>query len=326
MPGATGLYRNLASVGFGLDEKGKITVDDGKLTTAIANSADSLNSLFQTIGSASGADLSYIAAGNTTKSGTYNVQITALATFSSYTAATIQTAPTPTTENLTFSGTLFGSNPITLAIPQNTDEAGMISLINNDSRLNTLIEASDDGSGHLKLTSKKAGTTGHFSVASDQANTGGDTSGIGDGTDGTKVLGEDLQGTINGEPATGNASGILTGSSGNATTGGLQVQYLGSTLGLVGSITVNKGMSATITDLIAQFTDPISGLLSGRDKALTAQQADINESMTHLQTRLASLQSELQIKFAKMETVIAQLQQQGTQMANSMKAITGNNG
>jgi flagellar hook-associated protein 2 len=326
MPGATGIYKNLASIGFGLDEKGKITVDDAKLTTSIANAADSLSSLFQTMGSATGADLNYIAAGNTTKSGTYNVQITALATYSSYVAATVQSAPTSTTENLTFSGTLFGTNPITLSIPQNTDEAGIISLINNDSRLNTLIEASDDGSGHLKITSKKVGTVGNFTVSSDLPNAGGDSSGIGDGTDGTKVLGEDLQGTINGEPATGNANGMLTGNTGNATTGGLQIQYLGSSLGLVGTITVNKAMSATITDLIAQFTDPISGLLTGRDKALTAQQSDITESMTRLQTRLASLQSELQLKFAKMETVIAQLQQQGQQMASSLKAFSSNNG
>ena len=91
----------------------------------------------------------------------------------SYTAATTQTSPTATTENLTFSGSLFGTTPITLAVPQNSDHTAIINLINNDSRLNTLLEASDDGSGHLKITSKKQGTPGNFSVSSDQPNTTG---------------------------------------------------------------------------------------------------------------------------------------------------------
>ncbi|HVT14166.1 MAG TPA: flagellar filament capping protein FliD [Fimbriimonadaceae bacterium] len=314
MPGAVGSYTNLASIGFGLDENGKITVDSSKLSAAIANSPDSLQSLFETVGSSSASGLNYITAGNNTKSGTYSVNITALPTYASYVAKGAQTDPTSNAENLTFSGSLFGSN-IVLAIPQGTDQAGLIDLINNDSRLNTLIQAGTDGNGHLKLTSLKSGSLGNFTVSSNQGDDTGDVSGIGTGTDGTISLGADLQGTINGEAATGGPNGMLTGNSGNANTDGLQIQYQGTSTGVIGNITVNKGIAATIGDMINQFTDPISGLLAARDQAFTSEENDINDSITKLQQQVQDLTTQLQTKFANMESAIAQLQQQGAQLS-----------
>lgn len=321
MPGATGNYKNLASIGFDVDDKGKITIDDAKLTNAINSAPDSVNNLFQTVGSATGSNLSYIAAGNLTRSGTYNVEITALATKGSFTAGVAQTSPTSTTETLSFSGSLFGSSEVLLTVPQNTDHQGIIDLINNDSRLNSLIEASDDN-GKLKIVSKREGTTGNFTVTSDLPNASGDTSGIGDASDGTAVQGTNMIGTINGEPATGTSNGMLLGNSGNATTDGLQIQYTGTATGFIGSITVNKGMSSSITDMIASFTDPVNGLLTSRDQALTAQQDDINSSITRLQDRVKRMQSELQVKFAAMEQAISQLQSQGNQMLSSLGSLS----
>lgn len=320
MPGAVGQFKNLASIGFSLDKTGKIAIDDAKISDAINSSPDSLNSLFQTVGSATGTGLNYITAGNNTKSGSYNVQITAVPTFASYIAAGTETSPSGTTENLTFSGALFGSG-ITLAIPQGTDQAGLINLINNDTRFNTLIQAGTDGSGHLKLTSLKQGSLGNFNVVSDAGETG-DTSGIGLGTDGTKVVGADVQGTINGEAATGGPNGMLTGNAGNHTTENLQIQYTGNSTGSVGTVTVNKGIAATIGDMVIQFSDPTSGLLTARDQALTAQEKDINDSITKIQTRLSQLQVELQTKFAAMETTIAQLQSQGQQISTTFASLT----
>lgn len=323
MPGAIGNYKNLASLGFDMDDKGKITVDDTKLANAINTAPDAVNNLFQTVGTSTGTNLTYISAGNLTRSGTYNVEITALATKGSFTAGVAQTNPTATTETLTFGGTLFGSSQVMLTIPQNTDHQGIIDLINNDTRLSSLLQASDDN-GKLKITSKREGNAGNFTVTSDLPNAGGDTSGIGSATDGLAITGTDMQGKINGEPASGTSNGMLVGNTGNATTSGLQVQYTGTTTGVIGTVTVNKAMSAMITDMVAGFTDPVNGLLTGRDQALTAQQKDINNSITRLQTRISKLQGELQIKFAAMEQAISQLQSQGSQMLAGLKSTSSN--
>ncbi|HTQ10082.1 MAG TPA: flagellar filament capping protein FliD [Fimbriimonadaceae bacterium] len=311
-PGATGPYNNLASIGLSLDQSGNLQVDQTQLTNAINSSSDSLASLFQTNGSATGAGLSYVTYGNATQSGTYNVNITSLPTFASYTAATAQTTAEANTETLSFSGKLFGST-VNLTIPQGSSQTDIINQINGDSRFSGLLQASADSSGHLVLTSLKSGSAGNFSVISTAAEDAqGDNSGIGTtGTDGTAIKGTDLQGTINGEPATGGANGLLTGNSGNATTDGLQIKYTGTTTGAVGTVTVNKGVATTLNSLINSFTDPVSGLLTTENNSLTAQETDVNNSITQLQQQVADLTTQLQNEFANMETAIAQLQQQG---------------
>ena len=312
-------YNNLAAVGFSLDQNGDIQVDQSQLTAAINNSPDSLSSLFQSVGSVSGSGLSYITAGNNTQSGTYSVNVTSQPTFASYTAASAQTNPTSGAETLTFNGGLFGTG-ISVPIAQGSTQQQIVDFINGDASINSLIQASTDGSGHLMLTSLKVGALGNFTVTSDQADNAvnGDNSGVGlTGTDGVIIKGQDIQGTINGEPATGGPNGMLTGNSGNATTDGLQVQYNGSGTGSVGSVTVSQGIGAAINRMISQFTDPVSGLLTTQENAITAQEKDINDSITKLQTDVANLTQQLQTEFTNMESAIASLQQQGQEIASA---------
>lgn len=315
VPGATGLYKNLSAIGVGVDDKGKLTVDDSMLSTAIANSSDSLGSLFQTTGTTTGANLSYVFAGNNSLSGSYDVNITSLPSSATFTAGKAQTLPTAANETLTFNGALFNNLPTALTIPQGSSQADIVNLINNDSRFSDNLVASVDGNGKLLLTGKKTGSLTNFTVSSDQTGPDGDNSGIGDGSDAVKVLAEDIKGTINGEPATGAPNGMLTGNTGNANTSGLQIQYTGNTLGNVGRVTIGKGMASMVTGLMAQFTDPVNGLLTTRDKALTDQYDDITSQITSLQTRLKDKQNELRTKFAAMEETITRLQQQGSQLS-----------
>jgi flagellar capping protein FliD len=129
------------------------------------------------------------------------------------------------------------------------------------------------------------------------------------------VDGQDIQGTINGEPATGAPNGMLTGNSSNPKTDGLQIQYTGNALGKVGTVTIGKGMAAMVNQLMAQFTDPVNGLLTAKDKSMSDQYTDISDQITKLQTRLAEKQAELTAKFAAMEQTISKLHSQSSQLA-----------
>lgn len=310
--GSSGPYSNLAAIGFGVDDKGKLTVDDSMLTNAINTSPDALAGLFQTAGKVTGTTLNYIYAGTSTKPGSYDVQITSLWATQAYSTLQAQTSPLANDEKLTFSGTLFGTAPVELQLTAGMTLAQVIDAINNDAGLKDAVTASDDGSGHLTLTSKKQGTAGAFSVVSDQPASGaGDQTEIGSGTssDLNITLPADLTALIDGEPATGSGN-ILTGNSGNANTAGLQVEFTGNTLGFAGTVTVTKGVGAKVYDMMSLFTDPINGLLASRDAALAAQQQDIEDSITRLQKSLQDKQVELQQKFAAMETAISQIQAQ----------------
>jgi len=318
--GLTGNYSNLTDLGFGLDEKGKLTLNEADLDKALVADAAAVGKVFRTVGSTSTTELSFIAATAKTKasgSGLYSVNITQIATKGQHTAQVAQTLPN-TGEVLTFSGNVFGSTPVELTITAGMTLADTINLINNDSRLRDNIVASNVG-GKLTITSKKYGTNGNFSVASNIV-AGPDNSGIGDGSTGF-VAGLDVAGTINGEPATGSGQ-FLTGDKGNANTEGLQIQYTGSTTGLVGTVQVTKGVGTLVFDTLDNYLDSVGGVFVGQDKALTDQIEAINDSIEALQSRLELREQTLRARFLAMEQTLQQLQAQAARMS----AILGRRG
>ncbi|HVL37976.1 MAG TPA: flagellar filament capping protein FliD, partial [Fimbriimonadaceae bacterium] len=190
--------------------------------------------------------------------------------------------------------------------------ASTIAKINSDPKLRDLVSASDQG-GTLKITSRRYGTTGNFTVESNLA-AASDNSGIGMGSPGTSEAGVDVAGTINGEPATGNGQ-FLTGSNGNATTEGLQIQYTGTATGLVGSMSFSKGVGSLVNDMVGAFTDGVNGLLTATDQGIQAQIDVISESITRLQERLARREQDLRARFSRMEDSIARIQSQASRLA-----------
>jgi len=315
VPGLTGSYQNLASIGFNFDSSGKLTTDDSILSNAIASSPDAVANLFKTSGVGSTNDLQFVSTSSkTVASGAagYQVNITALASKGSYTGETAQTTANPTSEILTFGGALFGSTPYTLTLNEGNNLSDTVTRINNDAKLKDLVVASIDGSGKLNIQSKKYGTTGNFSVTSNLA-ADTDNTGIGTTSAGTTVAGTDIMGTINGETATGNGQ-FLLGNANNATTDGLQILYTGTTTGSIGTITVRKGVGTQVSDLMNTFLDSVNGILTAGDNSLTDQMNDLTQQITDLQTALTQKQTDLKTKFANMETTISNLQAQGQRL------------
>lgn len=311
--GLTGNYTNLSDLGFSLDEKGKLTLNEADLDKALATDAAAVGKVFRTVGTTSSNELAFISATSKTRAsgaGLYAVTITQIATKGEHTAQVAQTLPS-TGEVLTFGGNVFGSSTVELTITAGMTLADTINLINNDSRLRDNLVASNVG-GKLTLTSKKFGTSGNFTVSSDKP-AGPDNSGIGDGTTGF-VAGLDVAGTINGEPATGSGQ-FLTGDKGNANTDGLQIQYTGASTGLVGTVQITKGVGTLAFDTLDGYLDSVGGVFVGQDKALTDQIQAINDSIEALQSRLELRERTLRARFLAMEQTLQQLQTQSARLS-----------
>lgn len=308
--GLSGAYKNVAQFGFSFDENGKLTLDESVLDEVLAADPAAVGAVFRAKGQATVDAIQYVSStSKTVASGTsyYDVNITQLATKGSYGAEVAQTSATAISENLTFSGSLFGSTNYTLTIPSGSTQSAIVDLINADSKLKDLLIATVDA-GKLVLTSKRFGTNGNFAVVSNVA-AAADSSGIGTSSAGTTVTGVDVAGTINGEEATGNGQ-YLTGKSGNATTDGLQILYTGSGTGAVGSLRFTKGIGATMGDAVSTFTDAVSGYFTSNDKALQDQVDSIEATIADLRERLTLKQQLLRRKFTAMEQAIAQMQSQ----------------
>lgn len=311
--GLSGAITNLTQLGFTFSSEGQLTLNEATLDSALSNNLSSVSSLFRAVGSSTNAQIQFVSSTSKTRPsgpGGYSVVISQLATQHTLRAEAAQTDPLLEQEFLTFNGSAFGNTAYELILDPGMSQAQIVDRINNDAKLKDLVSASLDG-GKLQLAAKKYGTPGTFTVASNRT-AAGNTSGW--GTNEVVVAGVDVAGTINGETATGSGQ-MLTGSTGNANTEGLQFLYTGNTLGAVGNLLFTKGMSPIFTDLIGGMTDTVNGVLTATDQSLTDQIKSIDESISDLQERLAEKQVSLRARFARMEQAVSQLQSQQSRLS-----------
>jgi flagellar hook-associated protein 2 len=309
-------YKNLTQLGFSLDEEGDLKMNESVLKEALAANSAAVGNVFRSNGEATSPDLKYVFSSSKSKQSSvtgYEVNITQVATKTTLTSATAQTSNSTVQEVLTFTGNGFGSSGYGLTIPVGSSQADIINLINSDSKLKDSIKASSVG-GELFLESKTYGTASSFQVVSDLA-ASSSNSGIGTAGESKVSIGKDVAGTINGEAATGSGQ-FLLGNLDNTNTSGLQIQYTGSSTGLVGNIKFNTGLGQRVLQSLDSLRNSTTGLISTSSSALDTQIEDMTSRIERIQTRASERTQELKMRFAKMEDAIARSQQQGSRLAS----------
>lgn len=304
----------LGNIGITTNSDGTLSVNTSTLTNALQSNPTQVANLFGLTGSATNSDVTFVSGtGNTEPSptGGYAVNITQAATEATVTAGTAQTSPLAQAETLTFAGSLFSAAGVSISLPQNSTLAQVVSLINGDSNLNQSIFASINSSGELQLSSTGYGSANQFTVSSNVA-AGASSTGIGTTT--LSGAGQDVAGTINGEPATGLGQ-TLTGNSGNANTSGLQLLVTATAPGSYGTVSVVSGLADQINNLANQITDPTSGAIITAENSINTQVTQVQQQITNTQNQLAAYTAYLQQEFASMDTALAQLQSQSSALA-----------
>lgn len=317
--GAPSEMSMLAQVGISLDPtgSGKLVLKESELDNALSNRLGDVERLFRVMGSTSDPRLTYVIATSKTKAtGTpLTVNITQVATQAQAVATTAQTQASTSTERLTFGGALFGNSEYSITLNAGNTVDDTIAQINADATLSRYLVASKDGSGRLTLTSKQYGSKAAFTVVSDQA-AASNNSGI--GTTVISVQGQDVAGTINGEPATGDGQ-FLTGNSGNATTDGLQVRVTATTTGVIGTVTVTRGIADRVFQLIQRFTDSINGALTDETKTIQQQIDEIKQRISAFDEAMQRRAQDLRAQFTRMETALNKMRSE----AQRLTAIIG---
>ena len=322
VPGLTGTYKNLIDIGFSLDTKGNMQVDDAKLQAAITADSSSVQQIFQNFGKSTAGNLNYVSSTSSTITSSvvpYDVNITQVATKTRYIAATQKTGPNTVSEKLTFAGSMFSSGSIDLTIDVGANMSDIVAKINNDPRLKDLLIASDNG-GMLQIDSTKFGKNGQFTLVSNQSPLG-TNSGVGFAA-GSLVDGLDVAGTIAGQAATG-VGQFLTGDKTNTVANGLQIQYTGTTTGAVGSMSFTSGLIGVLNNTLNSFTDFTNGQTVTGEKALTDQAAALQKQIDSVNKRADDKAIELRNKFTIMEQRIQQLQAQGNTLSSLLPKSNG---
>jgi flagellar hook-associated protein 2 len=303
--GVSGAYSMLSQIGITLDQTGNLNINQAQLTQALQSNLPAVAKIFQSIGTSTDSSVAYVSATSKTMpsgSNGYAVNITQAAAQASLQAGTAHTANNnPNTEILTFTGPQLTAGHSVFLSPNSTLD-GIVSQINADPTIGNMVTATNNN-GTLMLTAKQFGSNYSFSVVSSEA-AASNNSGIGNTS--VNANGLDVQGTINGEAATGSGQ-LLTGNAGNANTDGLQLRIMSSIIGAHGSVVYSQGLADQIKNFAQSSTDFLTGSLTQYSNSLGDQITQIGDQMTQMQADLTSQQTYLQQEFTAMDSAVASL-------------------
>jgi flagellar hook-associated protein 2 len=200
--------------------------------------------------------------------------------------------------------------------------------IDNDERIGKLglvVEWFDEGAtGYLRLTSGSYGASSKVEMMAASANTALSILGLGSGT---SVIGLDVEGTINGESATGRGQ-ILIGDEDNGTTDGLKLKVsmteddLAS--GSEGTVSIIKGLASIVESTLVNITKAAEGTIARRTTAINNQIGDLNEQIERYDERLARRREDLYMEFLMMEEALSEYQSINEYLTSQIANLSSN--
>ncbi|EFK96619.1 Flagellar hook-associated protein 2, partial [sediment metagenome] len=288
---------------------------------ALNNNIDDFAALFATTGRSSDSLVSYSKAGSDTKVGSYAVNITQLATQSSYVSTigngTFNIDNTNNTFKLKVDGTESGL--ITLSTSSNLSGAAlaqeMQTQINKDSVLQTagrsVTVSFDAASGDMAIKSSRFGSESAIAVT--QISPASNTLGL---TIKSGAAGLDVAGTIGGF----SAKGLGTQLTGTGDAEGLVINVAGGLTGDRGTVGYTKGYAEQLNTLIGGFLSS-DGVLTRQMNDFTQRIESIGESRVKLNERMESLEERLRSQFLAMDLMVGKMRSTGDFLTGQLATL-----
>lgn len=334
-------FSHLSTIGIRSDADGKLSIkDSAAFEKALAENLDEVIALFTTSGASNSTGIEYISAGEEIVNGTrFDVNITQAASQGYFKGALIDDpAMTPlviddSNNKLQLivdgvisdvislqSGTYHSYQDLVDELQAKMDADNKIGTRNATV---TWVEDAN-GQGYLSISSANFGSSAYVGKVDDVSDSAYSLLGI---AAGTSVKGNDVQGTINGEPATGRGQ-YLTGDDENETTANLQLKITLTEAQLAtdgnGSITINKGIAAVLSDRVSSATRATDGLFDRRIASYKRQIELLQDRVEDIDERLDIRRETLLAQFYAMETTLSELSSQSTYLQNQLAQITAN--
>lgn len=307
--GITGDYVYASSAGITLQRDGTFALDESKLRAALDKDFKAVSSLFARSGSAADARVEYTFASDTTKPGTYGVQITQAAQLASVTGAAYASPAVAETFTITS-----GSTVATVVVTAGSSLSQAVIAINDalSAAGITSIKASDSG-GAVNLAESRYGSKVSFTVAGDDSF----------GLNGT-FAGSDVAGTINGKAATGTGQ-LLRSDTGDSeglqvkvTATTAQVTAAGGTLAL-GNVVYVDGIAGRSGGTIALALGPKGSVAVASDR-WKSQIKLVDDRIKRLEDNVLRKEELIRRQFTAMEAALAKFSAQGNWLAAHLGA------
>lgn len=313
LPG--GSNSTLASIGISLDKDGTLNFDKTKFETAAKSNLDGVTNLMTKLGKSFDTDgFTLYTPPTNLGSGTYDVQVTQVATKATSTAgAAFGTLAQE--EKLTFKQ---NGKTVDITLAAGTTLANAVTKIQTDLQKAKFTLNVTDSGGSLKFTASAFGSKYGFSVQSNVA-AGAGTSGV--GTTLVNAAGVDAAGTINGVALTGEGQQLKGKSTGDYK--GLEFRYTGTTVPVNSKLTLGADgffvkLKARLTNVLASVSGPIAARVDGLGKNID----NISDRIDELTKRNDQYEELLRKRFTALEQIIGRLQEQQSYIA-AVKIGTG---
>ena len=309
-------YPVASSVGISLNRDGTFEVDESQLRGAIEADFDAVVDLLVEGGSSADSRASFVASGDSTVAGSYDVVITQAATKAKATSAAFAAPGADSAFQI-----VVGSNTVDVSVAAGQTISEVVQAIN------TALE--NEGVGTVTASVVNVSGTDYIELDHSAYGSGASFEVVGDpfGLAGT-YAGTDVAGTIGGEAATGSGRS-LTADSGDpegliiritASTG--DVSGAGGSLSL-GSFTYSRGVFGSLDQTIG-YAEGSGGKIS-RAKDLVASQIDLIEDRIEiLEDRLDRREALLIKQYAALETAMSSLQSQSSWLTTQLSSLNAN--
>ncbi len=330
----------LSAIGLRVGVDGKLSIrDSSRLSQALENNFENVIKLFTDSGASSTEGISFFSSSESVAGGSeFTVDITQAATHGYLRGSTVND---PADESIVLTES---NNRIKLRVDGRVSSEIVLGTGTYSSgealanELQTRISADDKignlgvtvewvdlgGQGYLNITSSSYGSSSKVETITSVTHSAFSTLGL---TDATTRYGKDVEGTINGEKATGKGQ-ILTGDEGNSTTAGLKLLITLTqsqvNADIEGSITVTKGIATLMTEGLDRITKSSDGVIARKTTGLQRQVDDIKQQIDAFDERLALRRETLEKKWADLETLLAQLNQEQSYLETQLQNISAN--
>ncbi|MEO6986057.1 MAG: flagellar filament capping protein FliD [Paralcaligenes sp.] len=312
----------LSQLGISFQKDGSLTLDTGKLNTAIANNLPDIAGMFASIGRSTDSLVQYTSSTTASQPGSYGVTVTQLANQGSQAGsinlnAGMTIAAANNTLNLTLDGV---SSAVTLTSGTYT-AAQLAALVQSSINGNTAFSgagskvsvAIDPTSGMMTITSSRYGSASNVTVTNSSAGAAliGST---------TSTAGQDVAGTIDGKVAGGSGQ-YLTGAIGSNTEG-LKLLISGGTVGSRGTINFSSGYANNLNNYITAALN--GGSISAQTNGINQSLTDLAKQTTDMNARLVTIEANYRAQFTALDVLMGQLQTTSTYLTQQLAAISNN--
>jgi len=320
--GVSGSFTRGTLVGVTLDSTGKMQVDTDALNSALASNPNDVRTLFATAGSSSSTAIQYMAAGAKTQPGTYAVNVTQAATTPAGTSSPIVGAynNTSVADEMDVTDSFTGRS-INVSLADDDTVQSIAQKLNAAFATSSIrLTASVNPDNSLQIKGSVFGSASTFTVgfkrlqlpAVEQF-----------GFSSVPYAGTDVQGTINGKPATGGgqlltANAPAAGDTNDAQ--GLSVLYTGTGPGS-GNVSYVLGIGGTMNNAANTLAQTNSGVIDSQAAILQEDIDALTQRQSDVQQRLDDRKATLTAQFTAMETALSKLQAQASALTSQLTAL-----